>query len=60
MDKPQPKRELAIDWYYEPVYIVHLYATPDAVEDVRQFGQVASLPDAPNLYRLAVDRRYDF
>ena len=61
MEAPQPKQELAIDFYYEPEHIIHFYATPDAADDIKQFGQIRSEHcGTPNLYLLTVDRRYDF
>jgi len=58
--KPQLKRELAVEWSNEPTHFISFYATPDAVEDVKQFGRITLFSDAPNLYHLVVDGRYDF
>ena len=61
MEAPQPKRELAISWAHEPVGCIIFYATSDAAEDIKQFGQITPRHcSTPNLYHLAVDGRYDF
>lgn len=59
--KPQPKQELAVDFYHEPSCSINFYAAPDAIDDIRQFGQITpEYRGTPNLYHLSVDRRYDF
>ena len=58
-NKPQPKRELAIDKVLGPLNTVYFYASSDALEDIKPFGLI-SAAHAPNHYRLGVDKRYDF
>ena len=61
MEVPQLKRELAINWCDESMYTIIFYATSDAAEEIKQFGQLTpNFCSTPNLYHLAVDKRYDF
>jgi hypothetical protein len=59
-EKPQPKREIGIEWMHDN-RIICLYATKDALEDLKEFG---TIHDAANglkeQYWLLVDARYDF
>ena len=57
--KPQPKKEIAIDWAGKNVNLIYFYASVDALEDMREFGTVESVSNY-NQYRLEVDKRYDF
>lgn len=59
MNKPQMKREVAVDLYYGGAWIV-FYSTRDALADVQPFGQVTAYTDIPDKYVLRVDTRFDF
>ena len=60
MNKPEPKREAAVDRYHETAGSIDFYASPDALEDIKEFGYVLPDPIIPNRYILYVDKRYNF
>ena len=57
MEKPQPKKEVAVSFYSELTRQIRFNATKDAVEDFKVFGLVYMIY---NEYGLIVDSRYDF
>ena len=58
-EKPQPKREVSISAMSPDKSIVYLYASKDAAEDIKEFGEMSQWT-RPNQYRLQIDSRYDF
>lgn len=58
MDKPQPKREMAIEVVHKTDRFIVFVATPDAAGDMAQYGQL--YPRTAGRYVLYVDARYDF
>lgn len=57
MKKPQPKHEVAVVSYHKNHRLIVFQASPDAVEDFRDFGNI--YPEQHN-YHLIVFGRYDF
>ena len=58
-DKPQPKKEISIDWAGKNTHLIYFYASVDAMEDMQEFGTIERWGNH-NQYRLEVDKRYDF
>jgi hypothetical protein len=54
------KREVAIDAIIFGPNVIGVYATPDAVTVLVEFGTIAPVPEFNNMYRLTVDKRFDF
>lgn len=59
-NKPQMKKEVALDQALEHSRAIYFYATPDAAGEIGEFGQVIAREGIPNAYRLLVDARFDF
>lgn len=59
MNKPNSKREVAIKHSIPLLWTIYLYASKDAVSDINDFGELLPV-STEDLYRLEVDRRYDF
>lgn len=60
MNKPKIKKELAIAHALKALYIIYFYASPDAIEDLYDFGMVEPQDAiADSYYSILVDRRYD-
>ena len=57
MEKPQPKREVAIK--LKTATLIVISATKDAANDLKEFGKMQYFEDSQD-YWLAVDPRYDF
>ena len=60
MNKPNPKREVAIRLYYPTLMIIDFYATEDAATEFREFGQLERDPMYTNGWHLIIDSRFDF
>jgi len=61
MKKPEMKKEMAIDHIFLDTRELYVYATKDAIEDLREFGEVLHpMFHGPDLYLLSVDARFDF
>lgn len=58
-EKPQMKKEVALSDVGEITRSIWFYATPDAAEELREFGHIESMA-TNNQYRLIVDARFDF
>lgn len=58
-EKPQMKKEVALDTANEGARAIYFYATPDAAEEFKEYGLVTSWV-FPGQYRLKVDARFDF
>jgi len=59
MPKPQMQKEVALHRVIEMTRAIHFYATPDAAQEMQEFGHVEPF-NLPNQYRLFVDARFDF
>jgi hypothetical protein len=57
MEKPSPKTEVAVRFATEGPRGIALDASPDAIEDFREFGHIDHISIC---YWLVVDSRYDF
>ena len=57
MEKPQPKREVAIITISKSGSHITFHASADAIEDFKDFGRIE--PDR-DFYWLWVDTRYNF
>ena len=55
--RPQPKTEVAIRWIMKETKFICMNASPDALSDLAEFGQVVGNEHEP---WLIVDARYDF
>ena len=62
MEKPKPKSEVKITDTVPDWHLIRLYASKDALDDFREFGQVSDplQGPTPGLYYIWVDARYDF
>ena len=61
MNKPTPKKQIAIKFYNEKVKHISFEAIPDVVEDFRQFGNLYdSFVSNKGRYELYVSELYDF
>jgi hypothetical protein len=63
MEKPTPKREVAISHHTKMYGTISFYSSSDAVTEFETFGSIyRAIPDSQNvnLYRLFVDSRFDF
>lgn len=60
MKKPRIKREVAIESIFPQTQAIHFYASPDAAEELGEFGTTTSGGLIKNKYRLQVDARFDF
>ena len=58
--KPQPKSEMALDWYSQNQMVIYFYASKDALEDIKDFGLIIPGGKGNEHYWLTVDSRYDF
>ena len=58
--EPLMKREVAVEFYYEPIRHINFYATADAATEFEQYGTLLPDPNRRDGYRLEVDARYDF
>ena len=59
MEKPTMVREVGIDCVLENLRIIYVDATPDAISDFTEFGDVNQIA-GKNRYHIRVDTRYDF
>ena len=60
MNKPTPKREVAVRFKLEMLRLICFYSTEDAITEFETFGTIAIDPDITNCYTLLVDARFDF
>lgn len=60
MDKPRPKREVAIDKCWPDQREIRFFASSDALNDFGDFGRITKAESTPNCWHLSVDARYDF
>lgn len=56
-DKPKPKREVAIEVAIKVTRNIFFYASKDAIEDLRAFGDITEMG---NPLILHVDPRFNF
>ncbi len=56
-ERPKVKREIGIAWTEGNA--IKVYASKDAIEDIKEFGDVSKLSEGET-YILVVDARYDF
>jgi len=59
MNKPTPKREVAIDGHIKSLGMIYFYSSRDAAEDFREFGHMSTSEEG-NKYTLFIDKRFDF
>ena len=62
-DKPQPKSEVAIYYAIDVARDICVYASPDALGDLKEFGRLwqdSGKENEPSLWHISVDARYDF
>ena len=57
---PEIQREVAIGSVIPTTRYVSFWATPDALPDFEQFGDLREQEDCKDKYGLIVDGRYDF
>jgi hypothetical protein len=60
MDKPIPKREVAVYTVIQAVRQINFHATNDAVTEFDEFGTRVDAGGILGGYSLYVDSRYDF
>lgn len=58
--KPVMQREVAIDTIIQATGYVSLWATPDAAQELAQYGEIYQWEEVANKYTLYVDGRFDF
>lgn len=60
MNKPIPKKEVAVEWYDEKLRVIYFWTTDDALTEFVEYGNVAKTNEGRNKYFIHVDPRYDF
>jgi len=56
--KPELQSEVAVSYSFKNASEIFFYATSDALEDLKEFGQIVSLNG--HEYKILVDKRYKF
>jgi hypothetical protein len=60
MEKPKPKREVAITNIFKFNNEIWFQASQDSANDLEEFGTIIKRADRKEWYSIRIDSRYDF